>query len=543
MLRSSPLFALLLSVVLVSGCGRKEAKSGSASSSGAGGAAGTKVLNLGNGTEPQDLDPHIVTGVPEHHVITALFEGLVGEGPSGSDSVGGAAERWDISPDALAYTFYLRANGRWSNGDPVTAQDFIRSFQRILTPTLASEYAYKLHDVVGAEEFNKGTLTDFSKVGFTAKDDRTLEIRLKRRAPYLIEALKHYAWFPVHLPTLAKHGDPLRKGSAWTRPENIVGNGPFILREWRANQRIVVTRSPTYWDKDAVKLDQINFFPTESIDTEERMFRTGQLHKTNELPIAKIETYRRDFADSYRQDPYYGVYFYRLNVTKPPLNDKRVRRALALAIDRDALVKNVTRGGQTPALNFVPPSAQYTSQAQLKGDLDEARRLLAEAGFPEGRGFPRIEILYNTSENHRIIAEAIQQMWRRNLGVDIGILNQEWKVYLDSQDVLRYDICRAGWIGDYTDPNTFMDMWVKDGGNNDTGWSNPEYERLLAESQSAPDDAARLATYQKMETLLMDELPFIPIYFYTRVYAINPKVRWVKNVLDNRNWKFVDIAN
>jgi oligopeptide transport system substrate-binding protein len=538
MLRRAPfLLAVAASIALfASGCGKRDAAPAAKSP------ADAKILHLGNGTEPQDLDPHIVTGVPEHQVITALFEGLVAEGPSGSDSIGGAAERWDVSPDGLTYTFHLRPNGRWSNGDPVTAQDFIRSFRRILTPSLGSEYAYKLHDVIGAEEFNKGTLTDFSQVGFAAKDARTLEIRLKRRAPYLLEAMKHYAWFPVHLPTLEKHGDPTRKGSAWTKPGNLVGNGAFILREWRANQKIVVSRSPTYWDKDTVKLDEIHYYPTENLETEERMFRTGQLHRTYELPNAKIETYRRDFPEVYRQDPYYGVYFYRFNTTKPPLTDKRVRRALALAIDREAIVQNVTRGGQTPAYNLVPPSEDYTSQARLKGDLAEARRLLAEAGFPEGRGFPRLEILYNTQENHRAIAEAIQQMWRRNLGVEIGILNQEWKVYLDSQDVLRYDICRAGWIGDYTDPNTFMDMWVTGGGNNDTGWSNAEYDRLLVASKNTADDAARFKIYQQMEALLMEEVPFAPIYFYTKVYAVNPKVRWVPNVLDNRNWKFVDIA-
>jgi oligopeptide transport system substrate-binding protein len=271
------------------------------------------------------------------------------------------------------------------------------------------------------------------------------------------------------------------------------------------------------------------------------MFRTGQLHKTNELPNAKIDVYKRDFPESFRQDPYYGVYFYRFNTTRPPLDDKRVRRALALAVDREAIVRNITRGGQTPAFNFVPPSERYTSGARLEGGLDEARRLLAEAGFPEGRGFPRMEILYNTSENHRAIAEAIQQMWRRNLGVNIGLVNQEWKVYLDSQDMLRYDICRAGWIGDYPDPNTFIDMWVTDGGNNDTGWSNAGYEQLLAESYVAPDERARMEIYQRMETILMDEVPIMPLYFYTRVYAIDPRVRWMPNVLDNHNWKFVDI--
>jgi oligopeptide transport system substrate-binding protein len=377
-------------------------------------------------------------------------------------------------------------------------------------------------------------------VGFKAADARTLVVTLNNRTPFLIEAMKHYSWFPVHIPTVEKFGGLARKGTVWTRPENMVGNGPFVLKEWRPNQRIVVTRSPTYWDRATVKLDTINFMPTESIDTEERMFRTGQVDKTNELPNTKIDTYKREFPESYRQEPYYGVYFFRFNVTKPPLNDKRVRRALALAIDRESIVRNVTRGGQTPAYNFTPPSPKFKSEARIAGDLAEAKRLLAEAGFPEGRGFPQVSILYNTSENHRAIAEAIQQMWRTRLGVDIGLTNQEWKVYLDSQDTLAFDIARAGWIADYVDPNTFMDMWRTGGGNNDTGWSNATYDALLDESAKVSSDAERFAIYQKLEAMLADEVPIIPLYFYTRVFAMNPKLRFVPNVIDNRSWKFVE---
>lgn len=544
MLRRSRFLLLLVVPLLLIGCGKKQTSSPGAQkdSAAAGGATGEKILHFGNGTEVQDLDPQIVTGVPENKIVNSLFEGLVSEGPNGGETVPGVAERWEVSADGLVYTFHLQPNARWSNGEPLTARDFVRSYQRILTPSLAAEYAYKLHHVIGAEEFNRGQLKDFAQVGFKALDDRTLEVRLKRRTPFLLEAMKHYSWFPVHLPTIEKFGAPYRRGSAWTRAENIVGNGSFVMREWRANQKIIVARSPTYWDRANVKLDQIHFYAIESMDTEERMFRSGQLHKTNELPVSKIDTYKRDFPAAYREDPYYGVYFYRLNTTRAPLNDKRVRRALALALDRDAIIKNVTRGGQTPAYNLVPPSPRYRSTVRIAGDLAEARRLLAEAGFPEGRGFPKLDLLYNTSENHRTIAEAVQQMWRRNLGIDIGLVNQEWKVYLDSQDVLNYDICRAGWIGDYTDPNTFIDMWVKGGGNNDTGWSSAEYERLLAASYAAPDDTARFALYQQMEAILADEVPFVPLYFYTRVYALNPKVKWSVNVIENHNWKFVDLT-
>jgi oligopeptide transport system substrate-binding protein len=509
----------MAAALLVAGCGKVETPSaGTAAADGP-----RTVLNFGNGAEPQDLDPQIVTGVPENKLVNALFEGLVAEGPKGDDTIGGVAERWEISADGLVYTFHLRADAKWSNGDPVTAQDFVASYRRILTPLLASEYAYKLHAVVGAEDYNLGRLADFSKVGFQAVDARTLVITLNYRTPYLIESMKHYAWFPVHIPTVEKFGGLARKGTAWTRPENLVGNGPFVLKEWRPNQRIVVTRSPTYWDRATVKLGTINFLPTESIDTEERMFRTGQLDKTYEMPNTKIDTYKRDFATSYRENPYYGVYFYRFNVTRPPLNDKRVRRALALAIDRESIVRNITRGGQQPAYNFTPPSPQFKSEARIAGDLAEAKRLLAEAGFPEGRGFPNITVLYNTSENHRAMAEAIQQMWRSRLGVDIGLMNKEWKVYLDTQDTLSFDIARAGWIADYVDPHTFVSMWRTGGGNNDTGWSNAKYDDLL-NAAAAGSERERLAIYQQLEAILADEVPVMPIHFYTKVFAMNPKL-------------------
>jgi oligopeptide transport system substrate-binding protein len=524
---------LVLGLCALAGCFR-----GSADADG-----GLMVLHFGNGTEPQDLDPQVVTGVPENKIVNSLFEGLVVEAADGVGTAPGVAERWSVSADGLVWTFHLRANARWSDGQPLTAADFLASYRRILTPSLGAEYAYKLHHVIGAEAYNRGELTDFTQTGFKALDDHTLQITLRHRTPFLLDAMKHYSWFPVPTHVIARHGGLARKGSAWTRPENIVGNGPFVMRSWVPNQKIVVERSPTYWDAATVGLDQIHFYAIESMDTEERMFRTGRLHRTNELPLSKIIPYRRDHPEAYRQDPYYGTYFYRLNVTRPPLDDVRVRRALALAIDRESLVNNVTRGGQQPAYNFCPPSDHFESRARLEGDLATARALLAEAGYPEGRGFPRVDLLFNTSENHRVIAEAIQQMWRRNLGINVGLTNQEWKVYLDSQRTLSYDICRAGWIGDYPDPHTFMDMWVTDGGNNNTGWSHAEYDRLAAASLQSATEEERFAIYQRMDQILAEEVPIIPIYFYTRIYALDPRVQgWPPNLLDNRAWKYVRLA-
>lgn len=531
------LAAALAALVFVSGCRRTE-PAGTAGA-GASASATPRVLTVGNGAEPQDLDPQTVTGVPENKLINAFFEGLVANGPAGDDTVGGVAERWETSPDGLLYTFHLRADARWSNGDPVTAEDFVRSYRRMLAPELAAEYAYKLFHVVGAEEYQRGQLRDFAQVGFRAVDARTLEIRLKRRVPFLLEAMKHYSWYPVHLPTIERHGGGTRRGTGWTRPENFVGNGPFVLREWRPNQRIVAERSPTYWDRANVALDAIRFLPVESIDAEERMFRRGQLDKTYELPLVKIDEYRRERPEAYRQDPYYGSYFFRFNVTRKPLDDGRVRRALALAIDRESLVRNVARGGQTPAYALTPPSPAYAPEARLEGTMEEARRLLAEAGFPGGQGFPALELLYNTQENHRKLCEAVQEMWRRNLGIEVTLVNQEWKVYMQSMNGLDFDIARGGWIGDYLDPHTFLDTFVTGGGNNRTGWGDPRYDALLERSYGAPDEPARMRIFQEMERILVTEAPIIPLYYYTRIYALSPRVHHPTSLIDNQNWKHV----
>jgi oligopeptide transport system substrate-binding protein len=271
------------------------------------------------------------------------------------------------------------------------------------------------------------------------------------------------------------------------------------------------------------------------------MFRTGQLDVTNELPIAKLDVYRNEHPEALHLDPYLGLYFYRCNVKRPPLDNPRVRKALALAIDRESLVKNVTRGDQLPAYAVsYPGTAGYTPRARLAGGIDEARRLLAEAGYPGGRGCPPIELLYNTSDNHRAIAEAIQAMWRKNLGVEVSLVNQEWKVYLDSVHSQNFQLARAGWIADYVDPHAFLEIWSTGNGNNDTNWSNPEYDRLLQAALEAKTEAERYEIYQKLDAILVDEVPVIPIYYYTCNHAISPKVKgWFPTLLDNHPFKSV----
>jgi len=500
-----------------------------------------QILFRGNGAEPQDLDPQIVTGVPEEHIIVALLEGLVSEDPRDLHPVPGVAESWDVTADARTYTFHLRENAKWSNGARVTASDFVRSYRRMLTPTLAAEYAYMLYVVVNAEEFNKGQIADFTQVGFKALDDFTLQVRLKGPTPYFLSLLNHYSWFPVPVSVIERCGPLDQRGNRWTRPENFVGNGPFVLAKWKINDVLVARKSPTYWDADAVKLKEIRFYPIESLDTEERAFRSGQLHVTYEAPLSKIDAYKRNQPELLRIDPYLGTYIYRFNTTKPPLNDKRVRRALAMTVDRVAIASRIRRAGEIPACSFTPPNtAGYTCRARLPYDLEQARRLLAEAGYPDGRGFPTLNLMFNTLESHRAVAEAVQQMWKKNLNIDVELENQEWKVYIDNQRTLNYEVGRYAWIGDYVDPNSFLDMFLSGGGNNQTGWSNKEYDRLLAEAGQTGDPQQRYELFQQAEAILLDEAPLIPVYHYTHPYLLQPAVQgWFPTLLDHHPYKCV----
>lgn len=524
---------LLALVVLSPGCGRRESNVERGNRE--------QILFLGNGTEPKSLDPHIVTGVTEHNVMAALLEGLVSEDPTDLHPVPGVAARWEISDDGLTYTFHLRATARWSNGDPVTAEDFAYSYRRMLTPELAAEYAYMLYPLRNARAYNTGAISDFTEVGVEVTDERTLILKLGNPTPYFLELLNHFSWWPVHPPTIEKFGGLGQRDTPWTRPGNFVGNGPFLLSAWEINRRILVRKSPTYWDADHVKLAAVEFLPIDSADTEERAFRDGDIHVSSTVPLHRIDYYRRKHPDRIRFDTYLGTYFYRFNVTEPPLSDKRVRKALSMVINREALTQFVLKAGQRPAYHFTPPNTSgYTSQARLGRGADEAKRLMAEAGYPDGHGFPVLELLYNTSEAHRVLAEAIQQMWKQALNIDVKLANQEWKVYLDSVKRLDYRIARAAWIGDYNDPNTFLDMWVSNGGNNRTGWVNEEYDRLILEAGRTADSSARVELFDRAEAILMDELPIAPIYFYVRSMLIRPSVQnWCPTILDHHPYKYV----
>ena len=505
-------------------------------------AAEKQILYLGNGTEPQDLDPHVVTGVPESKILMALLEGLVIRHPNGLSPLPGIAEKWNVSNDGKTYTFFLRDNAIWSNGDPVTANDFVYSWRRMLTPSLGSKYPDMLYDVIGAEDFNKGLLKDFSKVGVKALDIGTLEVSLRNPAPYFLELLCHYTTRPVHRPTIEKFGEIDSLGSQWTRPGNFVGNGPFKLSSWELNKLLVVKKSLTYWDADNVQLNEIHFFPVDNATREDLMFRSGKLHVTSTVPQEKIEVYKEKYPENLKIDPYYGTYYYRFNTNKEPFDNKLVRQALSLSIDRKQIVDKVQKGGQAEAFSFTPPdkNAFYPS-TKLEYDPVRARELLVQAGYEEGT-FPSFELLYNTSEGHQKLAQAIQQMWKKNLNVDVTLTNTDWKVYLSKMSIGDFSVARAGWIGDYVDPKSFLDMMVTGRGNNQTGWSSNRYDSLLLKGANSSFQEERFSFFDEAEHILMDELPVLPIYTYTRIYMLHPDVQgWDSNLLDNHPYQYLSI--
>ncbi|MDG1322921.1 MAG: peptide ABC transporter substrate-binding protein [Porticoccaceae bacterium] len=530
-------FLMLVLFISLTGCGSGESNISLGNRTG--------ILYWGNGTEPASLDPHIATGVPEHHIMSSVMEGLVLKDRKSLEPRPGVAESWTISDDGRIYTFKLRDDARWSNGDPHIANDYVWSWWRALQPALGNQYAYMLFPIKNAKRYYDRETEDFGDVGVKALDQRTLQVTLTNPTPYFLQLLDHYSLFPVHQATIEKFGNADQRGTRWSYEGNLVSNGPFKLDEWKINRHITVTRNLHYWDNDNVALNGIVFKPVENTVTEERMFRAGQLHVTSNVPADKISTYRKSNSTELKIAPYLGTYFYRLNIKTPQLQDRRVRRALGMAIDREKLVENITKGGQIPAYTMTPPGTMgYYPTSTLAFDPEGAKNLLSEAGYPNGEGFPAIEILYNTNEGHRKIAVALQEMWKDYLNVDIKLLNQEWKVYLATESAGDYQISRGGWIGDYVDPNNFLDMFLCGGGNNRTGWCNEEYDRLILEvapSQSSHEE--RLAVFQQAETMLLDDMPIIPVYTYTSVKLVDSSVENLDgNILNQAMYKDIYLS-
>ena len=527
--------ALVLALLglAVCGCARHETRAASAIKS--------QTLLLGNGAEPEDLDPQVVTAYSDQNILLALFEGLTAMDEKTSEPVPAAATSWEASPDGLVWTFHLREGLHWSNGEPLAADDFVQSWQRILSPGFGAEYANLFYCIKGAESFNQGTTSDSAVLGISAPDSLTVRIVLERPTPYLPVLVALPPWYPLNPRVLEHFGATAKRGTAWTRAGNLVGNGPFVLDEWTPNSRIVVAKNLNYWNADQVTLQQIVFFPNESPDAEEKDFRAGQLHVTFALPLAKIDAYRRESPSLLRVDPFLQTYFLRFNTTKPPFDDPRVRRALSLAVNRDLIARRVLSGGYPPAHSFTPPDCGgYTARARVELNLEQARKLLADAGFPGGKGIAPFEVQVRNDEVQPAVMEAIQAMWSKGLGVKATLATLEQKTWIQNQQTLNNTVSTAGWAGDFLDPVTFLDLFTSGGGNNWTGWGDKAYDKILLDAAAAHSPAERLEVFQKAEAYLLDQGPVAPLYFGARSYLISPSVKgWAPALLGYHRYAFV----
>lgn len=466
-----------------------------------------------NGAEPETLDPALITGQPEGRIVSALFEGLLRFDRHGK-SIPGVASSWRISPDRRTYTFHLRPEAMWSDGRRVTAGDFVSSWRRTLDPATASAYSYQLFVVEGAEDFATGRVGDFGKVGVKAPDDGTLVVTLRQPTPYFLDLCAFPTLYPVRTDLIAKYGDD------WVKPGNLVGNGAFLLRSWRINDKVTLQKSPLYWDAGHVLLRTVEVLPISKANVAYNFYASGQadlimdkgLAPPSLLDALKV---RPDFHAA----PFLGSFFLRFNCAKGPFADVRVRKAFSMAIARQRITTKITRAGESAALSFVPPGIPgYHPPEGLAEDPVESRRLLAEAGYPGGKGFPLTTYLYSEGELNEGVAIELQSMWREVLGVTVQLARQEWKVYLNSLGSLDFGIARSSWVGDYPDPNTFLDLFLTGSGNNRTGWSDRRYDALLAKAAAESDPVGRFSILRDAERLLVTEgVPISPLFFYVGI--------------------------
>ncbi len=559
-----------------------------------------------NGTEVKSFDPAIVSGQPEGNILRCLFEQLTQWDPETLEPMPGVAESWEISDDQRTYTFHLRDEARWSDGSPVTADDFYYAWRRFLGPRTAAEYAVLAWYIKNAHSYSLGgsgispgdavevelnlpvdatntlrgellhgklisvenaddpesrtflieidgqqqrfdpaddqdavgqpvtgtrwcrqVLLDFREVGVEVLDSQTLRVTLESPTPYFLQLVGFYPFSPINRKCLETHGSP-----GWTKPDSIVANGPFNVLFRRIRDRIRMVKSKTYWNRDAVRLGVVDALAVDSNSTALNLFMTGKADWIFTVPPAALRIMLEQ--DPPRNDinpsPYISSYYYMLNTTRKPLDDVRVRKALSLALDREEICTVILGAGEMPAYGLVPPGmVGYEGQQCAAADPEEARRLLAEAGYPEGKGFPRMDILYNTDEAHQTIAELIRKQWQRELGIQIKTRNEEWASYLSSHRQMKYNVSRRAWVGDYLDPSTFLDMMVTGGEQNNTGWSNPEYDRLIKAAAREVDPEQRMQIFRQSERILMDELPILPIYFYVSKNMVKPYVRGFYN--------------
>lgn len=469
------------------------------------------ILRISQRNEPATLDPQLATLPDEFFVIRALSEGLVTPSPVGGSPLPAAASHWEATDNWQTWTFHLSPAAFWTNGEPVTAPDFVFMINRAKSPATAAPKAALFQTVRSAE----------------AADARTLVIKLVQSDPNFIALAASGPWIPVHPATVEKFG------RAWTEPGHFVGNGRFTLTDWRPNQRIGVRRNPNHRNSYTTLLAGIDFLAFDNGDTEERAFRAGQVDVTMAVPTAKLDTYRHAEPTMLHTVPLYETRYLVVNTTKAPLSDVRVRRALSLALDREALVAKVLKAGQRAALTFVPAGlARYEPVRPLQEDVAEAKRLLAQAGFPEGHGFPKLELSSWPVSTAQL--EAIQQLWRERLGIQVALVQREAKTHIAALQAGDFDLAFYTAIPDYDSAADLLARFTTGHPDNFSGWHDPGYDALVATGGPALAPA---------ETRLLDALPVIPLYFNTKNFLLRPTVRgWQEDALWTRYYDNVSLA-
>jgi oligopeptide transport system substrate-binding protein len=521
-----PAFQLALSallpafLLLLAGCSGSEPKAD---------------LVIINGPDPETLDPALGTGLEDLRIIGALFEGLTRNDPVTAGPIPGLAERWDVSPDGCVYTFHLRDHLWWSPGEPITAGDVVYSWLRALDPQTASEYAGQLFYLKNGEAYNSSKIKDPSRVGVQAVDARTVRVELNHPTAFFLDLCAFQTLAVVPRKIIEQRGED------WLRARPLPTSGPYLLQEWRLNDKIRLVKNPFYWDAAHTRSAVVDCLPISAPNTALNLYQTGQadiIWDRDNVPSELLDVLAK--RPDYHTFPYLGTYFLRCNTTRPPFNDVRVRKALALTIDKRRLAAKFLRGGEPVADHLVPDgTAHYQPATGLGYDPALARRLLAQAGYPGGQGFPHCRYLFDASAGGEKINEKVavelQQMWQEQLGLQIELKQMEKRVYLVAQNRLDYDVTRSTWIGDYDDPNTFLDLFRSDSGNNRTGWKNARYDALLDEANQQVDLSRRAALLKEAETILVrDEAPVIPIYFFAGFNYYNPaRIKGIyPNILD-----------
>lgn len=495
------------------------------------GAAAEVVYNRGNDTDPETLDQHKTSTVAEAHILRDLYEGLVIYDAK-AEIVPGAADTWSLSDDGLTYTFKLKPGAKWSNGDPVTANDFVFSYRRIMDPATGAKYANVLYPIKNGEKINKGELPP-DQLGVRAVDDATLEITLENPTPYFIQLLTHQTSYPVHPGSVAQHG------ADFVKPGNMVSNGAYVLQEFTPNDKIVLTKNPNFHDAANVKIDRVIYYPMQDRSACLRRFEAGEIHSCSDVPTEQMAYIKQNLGDNFRNAPYLGTYYYAVDMRKAPFDDVRVRRALSLTIDREFLANEIWANAMVPSYSFVPPGIGNYEEpafadfrdASLIDREEEAKKLLAEAGFTAEKPLA-VEIRHNVGENHKNTATAIADMWKQ-VGINTTIAAYEGASYYPYlQQGGEFQVARAGWIADYSDPQNFLFMLEADNPSfNYAHYNNPDYDKLMDQAAAETDLGKRSELLFQAEQMMMRDAPFIPILHYGSLSLVSDKLKgWEDNI-------------